>query len=176
MTCAWNYTHFSLFWLSDVLISPAERGFGSQVLKEICYVIFHTNAIFSKSFGIIHKKSFSLYCLCPHHITFDSFKELDEPSDFKAEVGEANIKRDITSVNEAEAMLAKAATAQALPDTLGMEGIVKESTLSKSDSGASSDAGKASRGEVKKGGAKVRKGGGRPLLHPFHVDGMQRVP
>ncbi|XP_071847837.1 C-Jun-amino-terminal kinase-interacting protein 4-like isoform X3 [Apostichopus japonicus] len=68
------------------------------------------------------------------------FEELDEPSDFKAEVGEANIKRDITSVNEAEAMLAKAATAQALPDTLGMEGIVKESTLSKSDSGASSDA------------------------------------
>lgn len=53
------------------------------------------------------------------------------------------MKRDITSINEAEAMLAKAAVAKPLPDSVGMEGMVKESTLSKSDSGASSDAGEA---------------------------------
>lgn len=68
------------------------------------------------------------------------FADLNENSDFKAEVGEANVKHDITSVNEAERVLTTAATAAPLPDTVGMEGVVRESTLSKSDSGASSDA------------------------------------
>lgn len=78
------------------------------------------------------------------HICLFVFLSLDlnENSDFKAEVGEANVKHDITSVNEAERVLTTAATAAPLPDTVGMEGVVRESTLSKSDSGASSDAGK----------------------------------
>ncbi|XP_041459961.1 C-Jun-amino-terminal kinase-interacting protein 4-like isoform X5 [Lytechinus variegatus] len=61
----------------------------------------------------------------------------DSEANFKAEVSEANV-RNISSVTDAEKALREAAAAEPLPDTVGMEGVVKDNIL-KTDSAASSD-------------------------------------
>ncbi|XP_030836840.1 C-Jun-amino-terminal kinase-interacting protein 4 isoform X3 [Strongylocentrotus purpuratus] len=62
----------------------------------------------------------------------------DSEGSFKAEVSEANVSRNISSVTDAEKALREAVSAEPLADTVGMEGIVKDNIL-KTDSAASSD-------------------------------------
>ncbi|XP_071481197.1 C-Jun-amino-terminal kinase-interacting protein 4-like [Diadema antillarum] len=63
----------------------------------------------------------------------------DGEATFKAEVSEANVSTNIESVTDAEKALADAAAADPLPDTVGMEGVIKENVLQKTDSNEGSD-------------------------------------
>ena len=75
----------------------------------------------------------------------------DSEGGFKAEVSEANVSRNISSVTDAEKALREAVSAEPLADTVGMEGIVKDNML-KTDSAASSDTGKGREQKEKPGG------------------------
>ena len=76
---------------------------------------------------------------------YDSFEgeggRLNEDSEFKAEVGDANVRTNIATVTDAEKAMAEAAMATPTKDTVGMEGIVKESKLNRRDSASSTDSG-----------------------------------
>ena len=63
----------------------------------------------------------------------------DSESSFKAEVSE--VSSNVTSSSDAEKALREAAAAEPLPDTLGMEGVIKDDALRTGDSAASSDTG-----------------------------------